>query len=293
MDASSIQVFLKVAEEGSFRKAANALGYTQAGISYIVNSLEEELGLTLFIRDRNGVQLSAEGQAILPQIKRLEKDSQAILRTANELKGLEKGSLVIQVFDSVSIHWLPGILKEFKRDYPGVQIELTSEEDSVRAEQKVATGEVDCSFFLTEPRDDIEVFKLKDDPLLAVVARDCKSIPGDVFPVEMLDKLPYISMKYDSNTGMRNVFQRNNALPQIEYSLDNDHAAIAMVEKGLGYCIFPELLLKHTPFDVRTLPLDKPQTRTISIGTRSMETASSACRKFIEYTRRWVEEHEK
>lgn len=292
MDRSSVEVFLTVAQEGSFRKAANKLGYTQAGISYIIHSIEEDLGLTLFIRERSGVTLSPEGRALLPQIKKIDNDARALRQSVNDLKGLEQGSITVQVFDSVSIHWLPSIIKEFKRDFPGVQVLFTSEEDSAKAEERVLTGEVDCSFFMTDVSSDLDVFPLKKDSLLAIVAPDCKTIKGNVFPVDQLGKIPYIAMKYDSNTGMRNVFSRNNATPDIAYHMDNDHAAIAMASKGLGYCIFPELLVRNTPFDVRVLELDKPQYRTISIGTRSMATASKACLKFIEYTRRWVEENE-
>lgn len=292
MDQGNLQAFLAVAEEGSFRKAATRLGYTQAGISYIIHSMEQNLGLTLFIRERTGVSLSPEGELLLPQIKQMITDQRVLQQKVNEIKGLEHGTVKVQVFDSVSINWLPSILHKFKTDYPGITVELSSEEDSQKAEENVLTGEVDCGFFLTDVSEDIDCFFLKKDYLLAVIPPDHELASGDFFPIDMLEKIPYISIKYDSNTGMRNVFARYNARPDIAYGMDNDHAAIAMVSKGLGYCIFPELLLRNTPFDVCVLPLEVPQSRNLSIGTRSMSTASKACAKFIEYTRAWVAENE-
>ena len=56
---------------------------------------------------------------------------------------------------------------------------------------------------------------------------------------------------------------------------------------------FPELLLIDAPYEICCLPFDKPQSRTISIGTRSMDSASKACRKFIEYAIEWVNENAK
>lgn len=291
MDRSSIQVFLTVAEAGSFRKAANRLGYTQAGISYIIRGMEEETGLNLFIRDRSGVRLSPEGQALLPQIKQLELDHHILQRTVNELKGLEQGTLRVQIFDSISIHWIPGIVQQFRKDYPGIGIELITEEDSLRAEEMVLTGAVDCGFFLTGISAPLDVFALKEESLLAIVSKEHELASAEKFPVSRLGEFPYISMKYDHHTGINEIFERYHARPDTAYCLDNDYAAMAMVSKNLGYCIFPELLLRDIPYELCCLEFDQPQKRTISIGTRSMETASKACLKFMEYTRRWVEEN--
>lgn len=291
MDNTWIRTFLTVAEEGSFRKAANALEYTQAGVSYIIHNMEEEMGLNLFIRDRKGVRLSSEGQLILPHIKQLEMDNRALNEKINEIKGLEQGTLRVQIFDSISIHWMPGILQQFKQDYPGITVELISEEDSKKQEEMVFTGEVDCGFFLTDVTTDLDVFDLHEESLLAIVSPDHELAGADAFPVKKLGAYPYISMKYDAHTGMREIFNRHNAVPDTVFCMDNDYAAMAMVSKGLGYCIFPELLLKDIPYELCCLEFDKPQKRTIRIGTRSMATASSACVKFIEYTRNWVAEH--
>lgn len=289
MDGIPTQVFLTVAETGSFRKAANLLGYTQAGISYIIQGLEQNLGLTLFIRDRTGVHLSPEGQMLLPQIRQLDTDQRLFYQAVNELKGLEKGTLRIQIFDSISIHWLPGILRNFKKDYPGIQIEFISEEDSLRAENMVLTGEVDCGFFLTNVSAALDVFPLREEKMLAIVSPEHELASSDVFPVSKLGVYPYISMKYDNHTGIKEIFEKYNAIPNTVYCLDNDYAAMAMVSKDLGYCIFPELLLQNIPYEICCLEFDQPQKRIISIGTRSMETASKACVKFIEYTRKWVQ----
>lgn len=291
MNNQSIAAFLAVAEEGSFRKAAARLGYTQAGVSYIIQALEEEVGLTLFLRTKAGVQLSPEGAAVLPHFQQLDRDNSLLQQVVQELKGLEKGTLRVQIFDSISIHWLPGILQQFKRDYPGITVELITEEDSARAEWMVTSGEVDCGFFLTEVASVIDVFDLHEESLLAIVSTDHPLAAGSHFPVAELGKHPYISMKYDSHTGIKEIFQRNHAHPDTAYCMDNDYAAMAMVSKGLGYCIFPELLLQDIPYELRCLEFDIPQRRTIRIGTRSLETASKACLKFIEYTRRWVAEH--
>lgn len=291
MDKINTEVFLKIAETGSFRKAANDLGYTQAGISYIIRAMEEEIGLSLFVRDRTGVHLSNEGQILYPHFKQIEQDNRLLRQTINELKGLEHGTLRIQIFDSISIHWIPGILQRFHKDYPGIKIELITEEDSLKAEEMVSTGEVDCGFFLTNVSADLDVFTLKKESLLAIVSPEHEMAHADVFPISKLGSYPYIGMKYDDHTGIKEIFRRYKKKPDMVYCMDNDYAAMAMVSKNLGYCIFPELLLQDIPYEICCLPFDQPQKRVISVGTRSMETASKACLKFIEYTRSWVKEN--
>ena len=66
MDKINAEVFVTVANLGSFKKAADKLGYTQAGISYIINSMEEQAGFRLFEREFGGVRLTQEGQALVP-----------------------------------------------------------------------------------------------------------------------------------------------------------------------------------------------------------------------------------
>ncbi len=168
---------------------------------------------------------------------------------------------------------------------------MITEEDSLRAEEMVLNGEVDCGFFLTEVSAKLDVFPLMEESLKAIVSLEHPLAQETCFPMKELGNYPYISMKYDDNTGIRGIFQKRGVTPDTAFCMDNDYAAMAMVSKNLGYCIFPELLLQDIPYELHCMEFDEPQKRTISIGTRSMETCSMACRKFIAYTRRWVEEN--
>ena len=291
MEKMNAKVFLTVAEEGSFRKAADVLGYTQAGISYIINTMEEITGLCLFIREHGGVRLSAEGAALLPLFREMNRCECQLEQAIDDLNGLERGSIRVQIFDSISIHWLPGIIKKFHADYPGIKIELITEEDSLRAEEMVLNGEVDCGFFLTAVSAKLEVFPLIEESLKAIVSLEHPLADKEYFPIAELGNYPFISMKYDNNTGISEIFRSRGVIPNTVFCMDSDYASMAMVSKNLGYCIFPELLLQDIPYELHCMEFDEPQKRTISIGTRSMETCSKACRKFIEYAREWVAEN--
>ena len=66
MSLAKYEILLKVAECGSFTRAAQQLNFTQSGISHAVSSLETELGTTLVVRSHGGVSLTADGRALLP-----------------------------------------------------------------------------------------------------------------------------------------------------------------------------------------------------------------------------------
>ena len=82
MSITKYQMFLKTAACGNFSKAAQALNFTQSGVSHAVQSLEEELGVTLLSRNRGGVVLTADGRALLPEIEKLCAAHHALMQSA-------------------------------------------------------------------------------------------------------------------------------------------------------------------------------------------------------------------
>ena len=103
--------FLTVARLGSFKAAAEELGYTQAGISYLVNALEKELGLTLFLREYGGVHLTTEGREVLGLVQAINADEHALAARVRELADREGGLVRVGAFTSVAIEWFPSIAR--------------------------------------------------------------------------------------------------------------------------------------------------------------------------------------
>ena len=71
MDIQKLQALAVIEQAGSFSRAAETLGYSQAGLTYMMNSLESEIGLRLLDRSYSGVRLSESGKALMPKINRL------------------------------------------------------------------------------------------------------------------------------------------------------------------------------------------------------------------------------
>ena len=149
MDSKFI-AFTKAAKLGSFKEAAEELGYTQAGVSYMISSLEKEMGVTLFHRGRTGAQLTEEGRTLLPWVLDIVNDESALEVKLREMRNLEIGDVRIASFASVAIHWLPDVFVRFMEDHPHIKLDVTCFEEQDEMEDAVQNGEFDCCF-LIEP----------------------------------------------------------------------------------------------------------------------------------------------
>ena len=68
MDSKKFEILMTAVNLGSFSKAAEVVGYTQSGLTHLMNGLEREIGMKLIQRDHSGVTLTEAGQALLPAI---------------------------------------------------------------------------------------------------------------------------------------------------------------------------------------------------------------------------------
>ena len=124
MSISKFETLAKVCALGSLTKAAEALGCTQSAVSHTINSLEEQFGFAILTRSRAGVNLTDDGQRIMPSVRGMLNYYEQLNQTVSAIRGLDFGTVRIGAFTSVAVHWLSGVIKEFQRDYPNVDIKL-------------------------------------------------------------------------------------------------------------------------------------------------------------------------
>ena len=290
MEKLNTTVFLKVVETGSFKRTADILGYTQAGVSYIINAMEKEFGLTLFHREYGGVRLTSEGRRLVHLIRQIADWEHYPEEAINDIRELHSGSVRVGAFNSVYIHWLPGIIRRFKDRYPNIDIDIVGSEADKELTDMVAHRDVDCGFLPNIPYADVDYFPLMEESLMVAVPPDHPMAEEKKFPRADMGKYPYIMFSFDK-PDFNDLIFRDGVTPQTAFTVDNDYAALNMVSNGLGICIMPQILLNDMPFPIRSLELDPPLTRTINIATRSMDTCTRATREFIRCTREWAEEN--
>ena len=111
--------FVKTVEFGSFTKAAEALHYAQSSVSKMVADLEKEWGMTLLERNRNGLGLTSAGEQILPFVRTVLRDFEALEHQIGELQGVKSGIVRIGTFPAWRSIGCPAFLHGFRRITPG------------------------------------------------------------------------------------------------------------------------------------------------------------------------------
>ena len=110
MDARKLNAIMTAIDLGSFSKAAESVGYTQSGLTHLVNNLEKELGFPIVHRDHMGIALTQEGRQLLPYIRSfLDADQQLQDKTEEIRKGI-KQTIRIAAYASIAMKWMPEIL---------------------------------------------------------------------------------------------------------------------------------------------------------------------------------------
>ena len=282
MNIHKYMAFVKSVEYGSFTKAADALNYTQSGISRMINDLESEWGVSLFERGRTGISLTSDGLKLFPQLKRICNEHEILLRQVEDLQEMNSGIIRIGTFSSVATHWLPNMIKFFKMDYPNIEFELLLG-DYTEIESWIIEGRVDFGFLRLPANAEMETLHLEQDRLLVVMPQDHPLADGDKFPIIELLNSPFMLLEKGAKAEISEIFEKHHISPRISFTTWDDYAIMSMVENGLGISILPELILHRVPYKIIAKELEVPAFRNIGIAMREQKALSLAAKSFLEY----------
>ena len=145
MDQNKCVALLTAIDLGNLTRAAEQLGYTQSGLSYVIKTLETELGFPLLVRSRTGVRPTEDCQRILPLLRDLDRKSRQLEQEAADIRGLAVGTVSLATFPSISRFWLPEILRDFAQHYPGITVSIR-ESGQEELDEWLREGSVDLAF---------------------------------------------------------------------------------------------------------------------------------------------------
>lgn len=278
------RAFLTAARLGSFTRAAEALGYSQSGVSRMIADLEREWSVKLLERDRGGVRLTSEGHELAPAVQAVVDEHGRLQARIDSMSGLETGLIRIAAVTSVTTHWLPSIVKRFRADYPNIDYEIITRGYS-EVERMIAEGQVDCGFVRLPTRPSFDTIYLGRDELKVVMAADHPMANVDHFPIRALNDYPFMTIDKQGDSDVAAILDRYGIRLQSSMTTWDDYAVFAMVEKGLGISVQPALLLQRLPFDIVAKSFDEPQYRELAFAMRNRDTVPLATRRFIDYLR--------
>ena len=287
MNTTYFEIFLEILKTGTLTEAAENLGYTQSGLTRILNGLDRQMGFPLLYRDRHGVRLTPEGKMMLPAIQNLLQEQRRLVQCAAEISRLDRGLITIGTFNSVSAQWLPGMMKEFLQIYPGIRFQLLHGNND-QVVQWISDGKVDLGFTRYGTAALFYEVFLHRDPIVGVFAADeANQVKPHLF-LEELQDLPYIALNEGVDDEITDILRQSEIHLKPSFTESDDHAVIAMVEQGLGVSLMSQMMLQGFQRNIVAIPLNPPRFREIGMACRDKNKMSAAASAFMDHVEEWV-----
>ena len=281
MHLDELESFIQVARLRSFSAAAQQLHISQPAMSKRIQSLESQLGVSLFDRLGKRVRLTPAGELLVGKANAILDLSRDMERDVGNLAQTVKGRLSMATSHHIGLHRLSPVLQRFTQQYPEVELDIKFEDSEV-AHKLVRAGDIELAVVTLNPageqeQPDLDTKTIWQDPLCFVNA---KPLP-EVKSLGQLASLPCILPGPNTFTG-RIVTERfaSEGLALNPALSTNYLETISMlVSVGVGWSVLPQTMT----IDLQQLsPQCAPITRTLGCVTHSKRTLSNGASAFLQ-----------
>lgn len=286
MSISKYKVLLTAVDMGSFSAAAQKLGYTQSGLTHMMNALEVDLGFSILQRGYYGVKLTQGGERIIPKIRQLVACEDALMNEIELVKSYGDNVIRIGAFSSLAVTWLPAIVEKFNTEFPEVTVNIQTGTVS-ELYGGLAEGRYDICFGSKNPKYDFKWVSLAKDRFYAIIPKDYMTSYTE-FPISGFNGTKFLmpGLGFDDDIGM--VFSQYNVKPFVTPTYVDDPAIISMVEHSLGISILSELILTNRRDEVRYVPIVPEVYRVLALAVCNDKTLSPALKRLIAITKEYA-----
>jgi DNA-binding transcriptional LysR family regulator len=260
-----------IGRENSFSRAADDLGFTQSAVSQQIARLERIVGKRLIDRPGGprpvtlthaGSVLVQHADAIVAQLSSAAADLEALASGA-------AGVLRIGCYQSVGVRILPRVLRQFSEAFPGVEVELTENEDDGQLLQAVESGDLDLTFVVYPlPTGPFESLELLEDPYVLVVQSESelakRATSVSLTDVASLRLITYAQMREVHS--IENRLQRPSLRKRVAFRSNDNGTILGLAAEGVGAAVVSWLSIDPFRPEVRALPIDGVAPRTVGIA---------------------------
>jgi DNA-binding transcriptional LysR family regulator len=281
--------FVAVAERLSFVRAAGQLHISQPALTGQIQKLEEELGVQLFTRNRRTVKLTEAGEVFVEEARAtLARARQAADRVQKAARG-EVGRLRIGFVSSAALEIVPGIVVEFRRQRPGVTLELINLR-TVSQVKGLLGKTVDIGFLrLPLSNDQLSITVIHREEFAVILPKGHRFAKLKTLRIAQLRNEPFIAYGRRWAPGFFDsivqLCTREGFSPNIIQETGEMYTAIALVAAGAGIAILPQsvALAQSRNVVIKLLPKSTGYSE-IALATRAGNN-SSLVRSFVSVAR--------
>jgi DNA-binding transcriptional LysR family regulator len=261
MELDLFKSFLAVAEARSFSRAAHTVHSTQPTLSRQIGRLESELGTRLFERYGRHVELTFNGQLLLPLAQAIVARTEDAISLMKEQAGAGASTVRLGAVGNVFALVLTPIIVSFLATYPKVTVDLI-EKDDAALEEAVISGELDCAVITPWGSSRAATQYLMTEEILLVVPQGHRLAAEKAVTVEMLAHESVLLPRATMNAGniVADAIRRAGYEPKFSYRANYPELTKALVRRGLGVAPMPKMLVNPLEGLV-AIPFEKPLTR--------------------------------
>jgi DNA-binding transcriptional LysR family regulator len=263
---SQLRALVAIATHGTFSDAALQLELSQSAVSHAIATLEDELGVILLNRGRQGAVLTPVGQEITQEAQHILQALEVIGQKAQMAKGLQAGQVRVAGFRSVATHILPAVIEQFRKQYPGISVTIDEFSHFHRAEEALRQGRADVAFSYLPTADEFDAWELLRDEYVVLLPPAARSLPQQL-TWEHLAQFPLIQTPLGDGCryNLDAYLARHHQNIPIAYEVREDSTIVSMVRRGLGASIMARLAAEPIPEDVVVAALPEPFERVLGV----------------------------
>lgn len=276
-------LFLAVAEEQNFSRAAKRLGMSQPPLTEQIQILEHALKTKLFERSRQGARLTPAGAAILPAVRKFAEQLGQLELAVHEAVSGQAGVLTIGAITQAMIDVLPPLIDRFKAEHP--QITVTVREiDSAEAITALESGDIDLAFARLEGNlgKNIRSLPLTEDRLAVAIPRDHPLAARTRLTLANLVDEPMVMSSRQVSPNyfdyLIGVCKAHGLSPRVLHEVRSVTSQIAFVSCGQGVALVPASMKKLAPDNV----ILKPLTPRLSVVTAAVVWNGARANPLVE-----------
>lgn len=261
MDIRTLRYFVEVVQLNGFSRAADALFITQPAISRSIKKLEDELGVTLLVREIDGVRLTDDGAILFEHAKQIIAQFNNMNKALQDKSGPLTGTLNVGLPPVIASTYFADIIMAFSSRHPLVELKIfelgTKQMADAMREGRVETAAVVLPF----NEDIFELTPFSEDHLMLLMSPSHSlAIKKEIYFKELINE-PFIFFSEDFriNDLIYSACGIYNTVPIIAGRSNHLDLIIAMVKAGVGVTLLPNSMCNKNPIDdLVVLPVVEP-----------------------------------
>lgn len=295
MELRQLEVFVAVAEEGSFTRASDRLHIVQSAVSAGVRNLERELGATLFDRSTHKVALSDAGRALLPEARATLAAAAAARDAVDEVRGGVRGTVVLGTMQAQGMRAInvAQLLAAFRSEHPEVEVQIRHGGGSAEMAAEVRDGQIDLAFVALGEQaamPGVELTTLAREAIVLAAASDHPLAGRTRVALARLSAETMIDFPEAWGIRIANdrAFARAGVTRTVTYVVNDTASVIDFIRHGLALGLLPPSMLDDAE-GIALVPISGRSPEFVTaIATPSSRRPSAAARALLGTIRRQV-----